>query len=77
MLEVIIPSIISSLVVGFGAAWLASQKALAVFEQRLTAVETAIARFEEHDRKASEKLIRLETKMDLLLERLIPPPSLP
>ncbi len=66
-LAAIAPSVISSLIVGMGAAWLAAQKAMATYQVRLTTVEEAVRRIEASDRDATERLVRLETKIDLLL----------
>lgn len=73
MLEVILPSVLSSLLVGMAGAWLASQKALATFEHRLTEAEKTIARIDEESRKGDALLVELKTKIDLILERLLPP----
>jgi hypothetical protein len=73
VLEVIIPSVVSSLLVGMAGAWLASQRALATFEARLSQAERAISRIDATDRANAALLVELKTKMDLILERIIPP----
>lgn len=72
MLLDILPSVLASLVVGMSAAWLASQKALATYGHRLSEAEKAIERIDTISRGDQALLVELKTKIDLILERLLP-----
>lgn len=74
MLTEVLPSVVSATVVGLGVGWLATQKALAEYNIRIERVESGLARLEEQrarreeaDSKNTERLVRVETKMDVLI----------
>lgn len=73
-------NLVPSLIVGFGGAWLASQRALVEHAEKLRATETKLnaldRRFTEFHADASasalihiERLTRIETKVDIALQR--------
>lgn len=68
----VLASVISSVIVGMAAAYLTAQTTLAVLTTKVAANEMAISRNVE-DIKAlegdRERLIRLETKIDVLLDK--------
>lgn len=72
ILVVVLPSVLSSLVVGMGSSYLTAQKVLAEHRIRLSELENKVDRIEETDRTSSERLVRLETKMDIILDRMAP-----
>jgi hypothetical protein len=72
----IMASVASSVAVGMLAAYLTAAKTMAVFKQRLDAVEAHASKNERaHDglkeahSRDGERLVRLETKIDMLLDR--------
>lgn len=69
-------SVLTSLIVGMAAAYLTAMTTIAVFEERIKnleakAVESKIERkvAAEKDVLLSERMIRVETKIDVLIER--------
>lgn len=59
----VFPSVVSSLIVGLGVGWLATQKALAVYQVRLQALELAVDRLSDN----SARLVRVETLLEVSL----------
>lgn len=77
----IVPSLIVAIVVGMGTGWLATQKALAAYAERLKAAEDAIRSMDQRitDHRAIEsaramemieKVTRVETKIDIFIQRI-------
>lgn len=73
-------SLVPSIIVGFGGAWLASQRALAehaeklrTYETRLLDLDRRFTAFHSDTQAASmltvERLTRIETKVDIALKR--------
>lgn len=69
---VILP-VVASVVVGMGSAYLTATTALARMDEKLVAMEARVESLEgatDKQQDLSERLIRVETKLDAVLERL-------
>lgn len=69
---VILP-VVASVVVGMGSAYLTATTTLARMDEKLSAMEARVESLEgktDKQQDLSERLIRVETKLDAVLERL-------
>lgn len=72
----VLVSIISSLIVGFGSAYLTAQITMTRIEERVNTNSKAIISFTERGADERDRLVRMETKMDMMLQlRPMPEPA--
>jgi hypothetical protein len=64
-----VPGLLASVIVGMGSAYLTAQKVLAEHRVRLETLEQLVSRIDLDSRGGTERLVRLETKLDMLLDR--------
>lgn len=69
ILKVFVAPIIVSVLVGFGSGWLGAAADRAVTAERVDSHEKRITSLEAKESDTRDRLVRLETKIDLLLMR--------
>lgn len=69
VLKAALPAIVVALLVGMTSSYLTAQATIAVFDQRITSLEHDMQDMEHKADDTSQRMIRVETKIDLLLEQ--------
>ena len=64
-----ISGLVASVIVGIGSAYLTAQKVLAEQRVRLETLEQLVGRIDIDSRSGAERVVRIETKLDMLLDR--------
>lgn len=66
-----------SVIVGMAAAYLTAHRFMAQTQVKIETLERTVAKIVESERNDAERLVRLETKMDILIGLRIPPGASP
>jgi hypothetical protein len=71
--KILVP-VLTSLIIGFGTGYLGAERAIAVLEERVDRIEYVQNQLVEQQKEDGKTMVRIETKLDMLLSRTVPAP---